>query len=190
MRGWPVTEPLTPLDLAALRDLDERRTPGEWRASGKMVTADHGERGDCPIAEVWCYIGTENAAYIAAACNALPRLLATVDAQAAALTPMPCGHLPREMFPGPHPYCDGCHMWEEVERLTEETARLRRGDSAPALNPANLPEWPAAARRALNHGRIGEIRRALAEGLTVVASKDEEIARLTAALTTKDPPCS
>ncbi len=65
-------------------------------------------------------------------------LLAHVTAQAAALTPMECGHLPRDMYPGPRPYCDGCHMWEEVERLTHEAAKVRRENAAQAEEIARV----------------------------------------------------
>lgn len=73
---------MTPAEIAALRSLAERATPGEWRVDGEDLRAL--VRGaDLTIVAVRHRLHAElheaNAALIVAAVNALPRLLALAE---------------------------------------------------------------------------------------------------------------
>lgn len=84
-----MTNPPTPAELAAWRELDQKRTPGEWTIVRPepneclmySVTAD-GLSGHT-LADCFCCPEEQdeaNAAFIAAASTAVPRLLDAVDA--------------------------------------------------------------------------------------------------------------
>ncbi len=70
---------LTSEELAALRDLDSKRIAGPYQAAGSAVVATFPEGvGLVTRVQAWRE-GPETAAYIAAACNALPRALVHIE---------------------------------------------------------------------------------------------------------------
>jgi hypothetical protein len=129
-----------------LRELLEKATPGKWVADGKAVSSDHGHRtsicGTYGIA--WpcgSYSNAEaDAALIAAARNALPALLAEIDALRVRVAQL----------------AENDTYETEYERNAEDAARWRyirrklcltgNGDGTCAMQAINLPAaiqgWP------------------------------------------------
>lgn len=71
-----------------------------------------------PCSAAWSY-GMRRVPNLLKFAKLAPALAAHVDELAAELTPMPCGHMPRELHPQDKT-CAACHLDEELDRATQQ----------------------------------------------------------------------